>query len=129
MQHIETRRRRHGMVILLLAMLVGALHALAYEYALYFTVSWFDTAMHVLGGLLIGSSIGWFISFEVPLSLRARVPRFFAILFGVFVVAVSWEVFEWLVGLTHFPGGWHDTISDILAGLVGACIAYGIYRK
>lgn len=129
MSLVAKRRHRHGAFIFTLAALIALLHAAAYEYSLYFSVSWFDTFMHVLGGTLVGSVIGWWISFEIPIGIRHRIPRFLTIVVVVGMVAVLWEVFEWSVGITRFPHAWPDTIADVIAGLVGACIAYGIYRK
>lgn len=124
-----SKRRYYGIAILLLSLLMAALHIAAYEYALYWTVSWFDTAMHLLGGVLVGSMIGWWVAFEVPVGVRGRIPRFAVIVGGVLAAALAWEAFEWHVGLIALPAEWLDTLIDIVAGALGGYIAYGIYRK
>jgi tellurite resistance protein TehA-like permease len=45
-------------------------------------------------------------------------------LLGVFIVAVVWEVFEYVNGFALTHGSYIlDTISDILFGLIGSYVA------
>ncbi|PIR85183.1 hypothetical protein COU15_02115 [Candidatus Kaiserbacteria bacterium CG10_big_fil_rev_8_21_14_0_10_45_20] len=106
-----------------------ALHLGAYRYSLYFTVEWFDMMMHFLGGFLVGSSIGWLLRFEVPIGLRSLLPTFWIIIIGVLSVALAWEAFELVAGIAPSIGYQKDTIEDIMLGLIGAVVAYGIFKK
>ena len=118
-----------GVSILVLAVVMTVLHVSAYRYSLYFTVEWFDLLMHFLGGLLVGSSVGWLLRFEVPIGIRSSLPTFWIITVGVLLVAIAWEVFEFVAGITLSTGYQQDTLQDVVLGVVGALVAYGIFKK
>lgn len=125
----EARRRSQGILVFGAALLVALLHLAAFELSLYWSIHWFDTAMHVLGGFVIGSMVGWLISFEVPIGVRVKIPRLFVMVSIVLVVALLWEVFEYVTGFLVRDLTLLDTSIDVLAGVVGGIIAYVVFRK
>ncbi len=99
--------------------IVAVIHFLANEHFLYWEWWWLDVVMHFLGGNFIASLFAWFY-----ISLRETIPSRAAILYAVFLVAVLWELFEFMTGMmdTTIPGYVFDTVSDTILGILGAYI-------
>lgn len=105
---------------LFLTGLLAALHFWALADFLYWKYRWFDTPMHLLGGIAIGTSTVALLPSYRPLSYLAIIA----------VAAVSWELFEYFAGIAVFPGvnyQW-DTAHDLLNDAIGATLVYGVAR-
>ncbi|MFZ1987770.1 MAG: hypothetical protein WAV21_01915 [Minisyncoccia bacterium] len=100
--------------------LLAGLHMWALTDFIYWRYRWFDTVMHLLGGITIGI-------FAVAL-LRSYRP--FAFVLVVATIAIAWEIFEASIGIAVFPGvnyTW-DTAHDILNDTLGAVLVYIVAR-
>ena len=91
----------------------------------YFNYFWYDTMMHLLGGVGIGL-FAWALlaSFRSGMYLRTR-----NVIVMVIVVGLVWEYFEIHFQLTGHPlwTKWYyiDTVKDIINDTVGgAVVAY-----
>lgn len=85
---------------------------------LYWRFPWFDTFMHFLGGLTIGTLvIGVFRDLRPKLFLGALV-----------AVAVGWELFELVINAEREANFAFDTSLDILMDALGALLAYVVAR-
>ncbi len=95
------------------------LEQLALSNFLYWHYVWFDTVMHFIGGLTIGTFVA------------AVLPRFQPFYYVVFVslLAVGWEVFEFYFGNNaHARNFFFDTSVDVLMDAFGAITAYTLAR-
>ena len=113
-------------ITLVLMVILGMLHFLAEAYYFYWTVWWFDNLTHFLGGLIGGLVIVWFLydsshAFKhKPTLLEASLYS----LFGVLIIGIAWEVFEYQAGITGFEPNYSlDTASDLVFDLLGALAA------
>lgn len=109
-----------------LIILLGALHWTASMLYLYWTISWFDTMMHFLGGVSLGILSLWTLYASgifkrlTPNQARAIITAIMIVL----AIGVGWEIFENLNGLTQSTEGYKlDTIHDLLADTLGALVA------
>lgn len=109
-------------VWLLAALFLALIFALLQQWAvadyLYWRHEWFDTFMHYLGGLTIGTFLVYLLSRYRPLA--------FALLFTF--VAVGWEVFEFVFGLPRESNYAFDTALDLLMDVMGALTAHVLAR-
>ncbi len=99
---------------------MAGLHFLALVDFLYWKYRWFDTPMHLLGGVAIGC-------FAVVV-LRSYRPFWYLI--GVASAFVAWEIFEAWAGIAVDPGvnyTW-DTAHDLLNDSIGAVLVYTVAR-
>lgn len=92
---------------------------------LYYELPWLDIPMHLLGGF----GVAWF--FIALLSVLKRSYTMRVVLLLTLVVAISWEIFERLLDLFAIRewGGWLDTLTDLLNGIIGALAAYKVFSK
>lgn len=105
-----------------LIIMLGALHLLAGAFYFYWTVWWFDTFMHFLGGLSIGLFLLWLF----------KIKREWTVLVLIFAVGAGWEAFEHIFGIANPSLGetyLEDTTFDLIADLFGAFIAAFFVRK
>ncbi len=109
--------------------LVYVLHIVAIVLRLYWTSWWFDEIVHALAGFSVGLSYLMFRSYFSW--LEKSVGAGTALILGVFIVGVSWEVFEWYAGLAsvHIEGYWLDTSMDVIADMLGGIAAYKYFKK
>jgi hypothetical protein len=103
--------------------LMAVIHMIALELYLYWHFHWFDVFMHFFGGAVV--ALGFF-----TLGDLTRAPRRFitllSVLFGVFGVALLWEVFELYAGIPIEADFVLDTVSDLLVGLCGGLVGYKV---
>jgi hypothetical protein len=86
---------------------------------LYWKYSWFDIPMHILGALGIGAFLIGVSSIRRPISY----------LLAMAAISVSWEVMEYVGGLTRYEHLFlFDTAHDLLDDAIGATLAYLIAR-
>jgi len=85
-----------------------------------------DIVSHVLGGLFVGFAALWFVFFSgfVRSPKMTHTSAFILVIMVVVVVAVSWEVFEFSIGVFEAEDPFPDTTHDLFAGVSGALIAY-----
>ncbi len=117
-------RHRILAIALLLAILVGTLHSFAIRYYLYWRFPYFDMLPHGAAGVMVGI----LVYFLARHKLEAKDAWWLAFL-GAIAVGITWEFFEYAVGVTkNEPGIVFDTIKDLcmdtLGGLLGATITY-----
>ncbi len=101
------------------ATILALLEKLALADFLYWHYVWFDTVMHFIGGLALGTFVA------------ALLPRFRPILYvlGVALLAIGWEVFEFYFGTNlHASNFYFDTSVDLLMDALGGIVAYVIAR-
>ena len=123
------QRTVSGLLIALLALSIALLQFLATTFFLYWVWWWFDIVMHFLGGVFIGSSMLWLIRYEVPVSIRHRIPIFLTTFLGVLAVGVLWEVFEYVTGLYAAVNYTLDTTLDLAMDIVGMLLAYLVLNR
>ena len=109
---------------------VAVLHKIALSLSLYWTVWWFDIAMHFLGGALIAFITLFFIydSKFFNFSIRKPIVIFAASLGATLIVGLSWELWELFVGFTDAYKDQVDTIADLINDTLGAIAVY-LYSK
>ncbi|OGG47978.1 hypothetical protein A3D66_02800 [Candidatus Kaiserbacteria bacterium RIFCSPHIGHO2_02_FULL_50_9] len=111
--------------ILGLVAIIAVLHFFATYYGLYWTVRWFDTPMHFLGGMMVALFVSWV---GMRAGMLARMTsgkrRFFLIIGATAIVGVLWELFELSISLRQEPGYLFDTLQDLLFDIVGGAIGY-----
>lgn len=93
----------------------------------YINFWWLDVLTHTLGGFWLSLTAIWFVWFSGYLKIKSTISFLKIVIsgiFSVFVVAILWEFFEFLVGLDYSPEGyWIDTIIDIICGTCGGVIS------
>jgi len=112
-------------LFILLALVFAAAHTVAVQMSLYWYFSWFDIVMHLFGGLLIALGMVSLTSFRsIPLK-----PSLKLLLVFLFPIIISWEVFEWFVGLSRPATAVYDVSKDLLVGFIGAIGGYWLIEK
>ena len=105
---------------LIFATALAVLERFAVADFLYWHYVWFDTIMHFLGGLAIGT-------FVAALLTHFRPVRY---VLGVALLSVGWEVFEFYFAHTvHARNFYFDTSVDLLMDALGGIAAYALARK
>lgn len=92
---------------------------------LYFEIPWLDIPMHLMGGFGVASLVMSVASYY------KKKTSLLTVILLVLLVAVGWELYEFIHDvIVHKDwGGWSDTISDIINGLLGALTAFYFFRK
>ena len=76
-------------------------------------VAWFSATAHFLGGLWVALCAAWGQS-------MLGLPRDFVLLIAAaLAIGIGWEVFEGVIGATHFPADTVDTVEDLVMDIVG----------
>lgn len=111
--------------MLVVAILVAALHLLALEYYLYWTLWWFDMLLHLLGGVWVSFTTFWllYIARLVPHIPQHVFSMVIAFVVATLIVGVGWEVVEHSAGVIERPSYGRDTTIDIIMDVVGALLA------
>ena len=110
--------------ILFTGSVILILHLLALKLFLYWTIDWFDILMHLLGGLLIGFIMISFmkrIHTETVIINKRLLTT--AVILGVLVVGLAWELWELFVGLSDVIEDKLDVTIDLVMDLMGAIMA------
>ncbi|MDO8729346.1 MAG: hypothetical protein Q7K26_05715 [bacterium] len=101
-----------------LIIVLGTLHFIAETFYLYWTFWWLDIMMHLLAGFSGALVVLWFLGpFNIVRLLTIT-------LVCLFIVAIAWEIFEYVYDLTQSTNYWQDTILDLIADGIGAFLAY-----
>lgn len=104
-----------------LAPLLGVvLYGLAHAYL--WDVLWYSAIAHTLGGL-------WAILFFLWAQNMLRLSRNLTLcVAAVLVLGILWEIFEFLIGATHFPADTFDTAADLIMDMIGGMIGVRMMR-
>ncbi len=109
-------------IIFILSTLLVMLHNAALEGSWYWKFPWFDLVMHFLGGLVFGCISVWIL-----LRFFSEKHAFTYLVWWlcgiVFVVGISWEVFEYLADVAFAEHYLLDTVSDMIMDLLGGLAA------
>lgn len=89
----------------------------------YFEYKWLDIPMHILGGFL-------FTNLFINLSNNKNV-NFRNILIFILFIGISWEILEYALDIINLKSfvGWFDTIKDLFDDIIGAYIAFVLYKS
>lgn len=80
--------------------------------------------MHFFGGAVV--ALGFFTLKDFIRDIPDRLQYFVPIISGVIVIALSWELFEIIVGtpvVTEAGYGW-DLILDLIMGTIGGFVGF-----
>lgn len=130
--------------LLVLLLVIGAAHYAGLINRWYWSVSWYDIPLHILGGLWIG--LLFFYLFEARFqfvspgrTLRDYVLLFFLVLGFVSFFGILWEFFEYFGDVfllakgraAILQEGLKDTLGDFLSDLLGGFLALnaGFFSK
>lgn len=117
----------------LVLVLISILNYLGGQFYWYWTYKWFDIPVHMLGGVWVGLTTLWlwahFSHLKVVKTFRMKALGI--VVFSIFFVGISWEIFELLGGITNMTdrGYWPDTIGDIINDFIGGMFAYFVFIK
>ncbi len=100
---------------------LASIHYLAMSWSLYWIYSWFDIPIHAIGGVVV--ALGSQSSFFKRL-FRVEVQTFVRCMTLVMVVGISWEVFEWQVGIIDSLVYLFDTGLDLCMDFLGGVLGY-----
>ncbi len=110
--------------IFFLSIIVAFFHYTALTLYLYWTVSWFDILMHLMGGFLMGLIVvSIFIQFLKPEILKHKRAVVILVLSSVLVIGLGWELWELFLGFTDVVSDKLDTIIDIVMDFIGGYFA------
>ena len=112
-------------LFLILATSFAILHVVAVRAALYWYYPWFDVIMHLYGGALIALGIFALCTFR---SIRIK-PSLTLLLSVLALFVLSWEIFEYAVGLYNPATYLYDVSKDLLSGLIGGLLGYALISK
>ncbi|MCD5381446.1 MAG: hypothetical protein LR008_02625 [Candidatus Pacebacteria bacterium] len=116
---------KRTVIFLILFSIFGLAHYFAVLASLYWYYGWFDVAMHLWGGMLIGLSVHSLATF----SRFNFKPTLSIILLVLVSITVTWEIFEWWADLYQSEAYLIDTIQDILLGFSGGLLTHFVLSK
>ncbi len=106
---------------------LALMHNLAINFYLYWQYQWFDILMHFWGGVIVALGVGMLPSFGFR--NISTPPSFIHICIAIAVVGLSWEFFEYSIGIwAQEPGFVSDTLLDLVMDTVGAVFGYGVLK-
>ncbi len=115
-------------VLFLIALSVlSVLHYIALSLFLYWQVWWFDIPMHFLGGITV--ALGLYTLVELRLAPSRITSSLVVVLTLALGIAVSWEVFQYVITDILKPNYVTDTVGDVALGLLGASVGYVLGRR
>jgi hypothetical protein len=112
-------------LFLVLSLLFLAAHYFAMQAHLYWYITWFDSVMHLWGGILLGLGVHTFCTFRsIPLA-----PSLGLVIITLALATGIWEIFEWYAGLFGPADYLFDTTKDIILGFSGGLLAHIVLTK
>lgn len=118
--------------LVLLIFVIGAAHATALRYHLFYTYWWLDIPMHILGGFWVSLFALWYHVVFRHHEERGRDKRKMLIhaLSVTFSIAIGWELFEYAMNAYIVLSRYDmmDTLKDLLMGIIGAIIGAQIFN-
>ncbi len=118
------------LVYLLISIFI--VHTLATYLSWYWKIPWLDMPMHFAGGFWVGGTFVWIFAYGKGIlqsSLKKeKLLNIVAILLGVLVVGLLWEIFGYTIDYFTGREGYDiiDTGSDLFFDLFGGFVA-GLY--
>ena len=109
-------------VFFITATVMAVTHYLAIELYLYWRYPWFDIPMHFIGGSVV--ALGYLTARDFIPKLPHRLFAFVPTMIFVFSIALLWELFELVAGITMQNGYVIDTVTDVILGLLGGTVGY-----
>lgn len=107
-------------IFLVISASFAAVHNFAVTTSLYWYYSWFDILMHFWGGVLVVLGVYALCSLKhIPLK-----PTSIFIFSTLFILMISWEVFEWKIGLFDPERHLAETVKDLIMGFTGGLVGY-----
>jgi hypothetical protein len=108
-----------------LSVIVSVLHYAALTFYFYWTISWFDIAMHLMGGFLMGL-IGMFILIKTQKKeiFKNKKVSLMLVLSFVLIIGLGWELWELFVGFTDIISDRLDTMIDLMMDFIGGYFAF-----
>lgn len=107
---------------------LAVLHTLALRFYLYWRHEWFDMPMHLFGGAVV--ALGVFAAADLRVPPFRSLRQFGGTLAVVALVALVWECFEYASGISVVDERFAlDTVSDLVIGLIGGIIGYGVATR
>ncbi len=107
-----------------LIVVLGTLHFMAEVFHLYWVYWWLDIVVHFLAGFSGSLVLAWFFG---PLGMFRAI---FYILIFMFAVGIAWEIFEYVNDLVQPIDYWQDTISDLIADMLGSgLVCFYVYAS
>lgn len=81
--------------------------------------------MHFWGGMLITLGVVSLTTFR-----RIRLQPTIGLIMSVaLAIVISWELFEWQIGLLDPQLHWFDSLSDMILGLLGGLTGYVLFKR
>ncbi len=115
-------------IFILSFFMMAVFHFLALELFLYWRYLWLDIPMHILGGCVV--ALGYLSIRDFFPKLKPKWFSLFYVIAFVVIVAVLWEIFEVVIGVTFDESRYViDTIADFIFGLLGGFIGYFVATK
>jgi len=108
-------------LFLIAGSILAVVHAIAMKLYLYWNLWWFDLPMHFLGGIVVALLV--FTLKDLRLVSRQLLKPFKVIII-VFLVAVTWELYELWAGTLMESNYIFDTALDLIMGLLGGIVGY-----
>ncbi|MEK7567465.1 MAG: hypothetical protein AAB513_00905 [Patescibacteria group bacterium] len=99
--------------------------------SLFWILWWYDLTMHFLGGFWVALITYILFLYGGEESLSSSKSLFLSIIVTVFLVGIMWEWFELKKGLVSTLANDYlaDTVTDIIADMVGAFASYFLITK
>lgn len=133
------RRLLNKKVLMCFLIAILTVHVLATYYYWYWLIWWLDIPMHLAGGFLIAVSVIWHLDKNRKefLSVLGFLEQFFIVLSIVALIGIFWEFYEFFydiffknqLGFYSVQLGALDTVKDLADDLLGATMAFLIFRK
>ncbi len=121
-------KQRIFLISLIVLVILAIMHFFGLKYEIYFSFEKYDIPMHILGGLWISLTVFWlfpFVSSKCSIK-NYKVRSFLTGLLIVIVVALAWDAFELISGLTHTSDSvfLKDTVGDLVCAIIGLIIGF-----
>jgi len=121
------------LISILTILFIAIFHYFALKNSWYWTFRWLDIPVHIVGGFWVSLTVLWIcLKIKHIDSINGyKKKALIAMLSSVLIVAIFWEIFELISGVTslHSIGYWQDSLSDISNSFVGGIIAFLYFIK
>lgn len=119
------------LVVLSAAFLLAFFEYLALQYFLFWKFFWYDIMMHVLGGIVIGTTYAWGARYIIPIGWRRAFLNLGAAVLFTIAIGVLWEVFEYILGIagSRFLPYPADTMKDMVNDIIGGTAGYFLIKR
>jgi hypothetical protein len=103
----------------IVALMIVLLHLIGIYAGYYWTLWWWSTPVHILGGTCAGFFVAWFSAVQ-----GRRTPVLLCVC-AALLVGGAWEIFEYIesIGASPFMSYGLNTTKDLLNDSVGGFIA------